>query len=298
MKSEGKTGFVLLALWLFMVLCLWGAAFFPTTVFSDAWVRAAQAACFGTLEDGLPARQGWILLVISPLFILSILWASHGDELRGAFSYLRSSRAARWMALPLIGFLMLDAHWVGVTVTNAARLRAANLPPKTITRLPADYPRGKKPAPAFNLINQLGERMDHRSFQNKVTILTFAFAHCSSICPFIIKDALSAQQEVNSPDLQTIIISIDPWRDTPATLPAMAQSWSLNHNAFLLTETPDVITKTLERYQIKTARDQKNGQINHAGQTMLVDRNGDIAYSFLNPTTEWITTAARRLLNE
>jgi cytochrome oxidase Cu insertion factor (SCO1/SenC/PrrC family) len=114
----------------------------------------------------------------------------------------------------------------------------------------------------------------------------------------LIKDSVSAAQRINSPDLQIVVISIDPWRDTPGSLESLAQTWSLGPKSHLLSGEPEKVLNTLDEFQVKTARDLKTGEVNHAGQIMLVDRQGKMTYSFLNPSVDWIITAAGRLLRE
>lgn len=298
LKTEGGIGAALLFLWSSMVLFLWGFAFIPAPEKSPEWVMQTQAVCFGTLSNGLPAAHGWMLLILSPLAILSVMWASHTKEFSAAKTFIRHSKGAKIFIAVLLGIAMWDAHWVGKRLTYAYRLSRLGVLAGVKNPLPLDFLRLNKLTPAFQLINQNGDLINQEIFRGKVTILTFAFAHCSTICPMLIKDAVEAQKRVDSRDLQTIVITIDPWRDTPNSLPSLAKTWSLLPGSYLLSGSPERVMETLDKFQISSKRNLQSGEVTHAAQMMIVDRKGRIAYSFLNPSVDWIITASGRILNE
>lgn len=296
--SRGAVGAMLAMIWLAMVLILWGFAFMPAPAASPEWLLRTQAVCFGTLANGLPAPHGWMLLILSPLALLSVMWASHPQELAEAPAFVRGSKPLKVLLALMVAMVFLEGHWTGTRITQAVRLARWSTGRAVQNSLPQDYPRIQMMVPAFELINQNGQTINQEIFRGKITILTFAFAHCASICPMLIRDALDAQRRVESPDLQTVVISIDPWRDTPSSLPSLAKSWSMPAGAQLLSGSPSDVSRTLEGFQIASARDLKTGDINHAAQTMIIDRQGRVAYSFLNASVEWIATGAGRLLSE
>lgn len=295
--KRGMTGSVLFLIWTVMLLMLWGFAFYPSSKFSSELILRAQVACFGTMANGLPAPHGWLILVLSPLAILSALWASHAGELYAAPAFIKDSKSSKAIALLLIPILMLVAHWVGKRITYAYRLQSVSFDKPLDNPLPEDYLKMNKHIPSFELIDQFGARINQDVFKGKTTILTFAFAHCSTVCPVLIKDTLSAQKIVGSSKVQAIIVSIDPWRDTPHSLPSLAKTWSIGDNSRLISGDPDSVQKFLDEMQIVTARSLKDGNINHAPQAMVVNSEGKVIYSFLNPTVDWLVSAAKRVLN-
>ncbi|HWU44062.1 MAG TPA: SCO family protein [Bdellovibrio sp.] len=285
-------------IWWTMVLSLWGFAFMPIPGQSPEWFLQAQSACFGTLANGLPASHGWMLLILSPLALLSAMWASHAEELRTVPAFIRKSTTSKLFLLVLVPMTMLVAHWAGKRITYAVRLSKVEFESSVKEPLPADYPRTSQLVPEFKLINQSGQVINQEIFRGRVTLLTFAFAHCSTVCPILIKDVLTAQRQIPSQALQTIVITLDPWRDTPSTLPSAAKSWSVGESSYFLSGDPEAVNRALDGFMIKTARNEQDGNINHAPQVMIVDREGKIAYSFLNPSVAWLVTAATRVLNE
>jgi len=81
-------------------------------------------------------------------------------------------------------------------------------------------------------------------------------------------------------------------------LASAAKSWSIKDNAHMLSGSPEEVTKALDGFQIKSIRNPKNGDVNHAAQVLIVNKRGQVVYSFLNPSVGWLTTAAARILNE
>lgn len=304
-RADGRAGVAVLLVWAAMVLSVWGFAFVPAPTKSPEWVLQAQSACFGTLSNGLPAPHGWMLLILSPLALISMLWISHANEMRAAIPIFRRSKPLRLVLAVLLALTMWEAHWTGKRITYAVRLaRATAFNPGAVKGepLPADYPRLNTTAPPFALVNQNGEAIDQTVFRGKITLLTFAFAHCSVVCPTLIKQVVDAhsqlQAKLDSHELQAVVVSVDPWRDTPSSLPSLAKTWSIPEGSHLLSGTPQDVQRALTGFQVPISRDEQTGIVNHAAQVMLVDRRGRIAYSFLNPSTSWLMEAAGRLLNE
>lgn len=262
------------------------------------WMSRTQYVCFGTLTNGMPDTQGWMLLALSPLLLLSFMWVTHTEELKFVRFFISNSKLAQITFLILAGFTLLVGHWTGSRVTYALRLARVGVSPTEPQFLPEDYPRLNQSTPPFKLLNQKAELMTESIFKGKVTILTFAFAHCSTICPVLIKDSLEALRRLDHPKTQVVVITIDPWRDTPSSLPSLVKTWSFTENSFLLSGKPDEVLKTLQGFQIINERDLKTGDVTHAAQVMIVDQNAKIQYSFLNPSPEWLASASLRLLKE
>lgn len=296
--QEGGLGTVLLTIWILTILSLWGFAFFPATELSLEWMSRTQYVCFGTLSNGLPAAQGWMLLILGPMLLFSFMYATHAEELQKVPNTIRNSNAAKILFLILLCLLMLVAHWTGTKITNAIRLARIGYQPTEQNLLPEDYPKANLQVPPFQLVDQTGAAVTEKIFSGKVSILTFAFAHCSTVCPVLIKDSLDAYRRLNSERVQVVVITIDPWRDTPSSLSSLAKTWSFPEKTFLLSGKPDDVLKTLQQFQIITERDLKTGDIVHAAQVMIVDPTGRVQYSFLNPTIDWLTSASKRVLKD
>ena len=75
------------------------------------------------------------------------------------------------------------------------------------------------------------------------------------------------------------VVTLDPWRDTPARLPAIAAQWQLPRDAFVASGDTGAVTATLERWNVARQRDLRNGEIAHATLVYLIDREGQVAYA-------------------
>jgi protein SCO1/2 len=77
-----------------------------------------------------------------------------------------------------------------------------------------------KPAPPLSLTDSLGRRVDLNQYRGKAVLITFIYVHCPDVCPLIVGNLHSAQEQLGSQadKLQIIAVSVDPKGDTPATV--------------------------------------------------------------------------------
>jgi cytochrome oxidase Cu insertion factor (SCO1/SenC/PrrC family) len=113
-------------------------------------------------------------------------------------------------------------------------------------------------------------------------LVTFAFAHCTTICPVIVKQTLDAQAMLRgSPAYPAVlIVTLDPWRDTPSRLPALAESWQLPAgDAFVLSGAVEQVESVLNAWNIPRSRNESTGDVTHPSLVYVVDNNGRIAFA-------------------
>jgi cytochrome oxidase Cu insertion factor (SCO1/SenC/PrrC family) len=164
------------------------------------------------------------------------------------------------------------------------------------TELPEAYPRGKDSAPAFTLVNHTGGKVSLADYRGQPVLLTFAFAHCTTMCPGVIETVkavrkdLSAQQQPVS-----LFITIDPDRDKPETLAETASKWGFTEGMHFMSGDPVTVGKVLDAYKIPRSTDQDSGEIVHPALVYVVDAEGRLAYSFSNPTKRWLIDAIHRV---
>lgn len=285
--------------WLVITLIWWGLAFWPAGNSSPQWLTLTRSVCFGINKSGLPDTWGWTMLLLAPGSMLGGVVTAYWDELRYDFFRLARSFGGRVVlavsiVTPGVG-LILVAKTVKETKENISALSAANT---TEGALPAHYLRTEKPAPPIALVDQHGKNVQLSDFMPRPVIVTFAFAHCTTMCPAIIeatkqtKTNLLAQKQVNPVFLY---VSLDPWRDTPGTLPSIAQKWDFKDDMYVLSgKVPDV-ERILDAYNVPRNRSDTNGDITHPALVYVIDGKGQIAYSFNNPSVQWLTEASMRV---
>ena len=85
---------------------------------------------------------------------------------------------------------------------------------------PPGYPRIDRAAPELGLVAQSGERVALASLRGRPALVTFAFAHCETVCPLVVRQALEAQSrlraQVDSGTLapervpRVVVVTLDP----------------------------------------------------------------------------------------
>lgn len=123
----------------------------------------------------------------------------------------------------------------------------------------------------FTLVDQNGAFRDQSLLNGKWSVVFFGFTYCPDVCPVTLQ-TLAAVKQLMGPQgdaLQVVLITIDPARDTPASMKAYLDSVGLP-GAVGLTGTPTQITAAAKAYRVFFA---KRG----VGDDYLIDHS-TIAY--------------------
>lgn len=266
----------------------------PLPADPPAWLTAAREACFGTAETGLPAASGWMMLVLAPASLLAGILVLWGSEVAASVRHLARHRAGQWLLAAAALALAIEGSWVATRVRAAGAVaawdqgmhdRRAPLPP--------GYPRSSATAPDFALIDQHGQRIALAGFRGRPVAVTFVYAHCQTMCPLVV-DTL--KRGLPGAPAAALIVTLDPWRDTPGALPGIARQWGLPSGFHVLSSRRvEEVLRVVDAYQVPSSRDEKTGEIAHPGLVFLVDPEGRLAYTFNNPPPAWLRDALARL---
>jgi protein SCO1 len=268
----------------------WAGALWPLPAATPEWVVRARAACFGSTESGLPNSGGWILLLGTPPAMLGALWLMGGDELRSGLRALAARRTGRWgMGAVAISLALLCGLAVLRVLDASGRLATAEaaVPPPTLPRL-------DRVAPPLTLLDQNSDAIRLEQFRGRPVLVTFAYAKCETVCPLIVHDALAAAAELSDLNPVLLIVTLDPWRDTPARLPHIAAMWKLPADSHVLGGSVEEVEAVLDAWEIARWRDPRTGEVSHPSLLYLVDAGGVIAYA-VTGRSEQIVEAGRRL---
>ncbi len=147
--------------------------------------------------------------------------------------------------------------------------------------VPDTYPRLDRPAPDIGLVDQTGAKVDLERFEGRPMLVTFAFAHCSTICPLLVRDALRVQRALADAGVQVavVVITLDPWRDQPSRLLSIADKWGLGSDAFVVSGEIEKVHEVLAAWNVPWQRDERTGDIVHPRLTYIVDGSSTIAYA-------------------
>lgn len=76
----------------------------------------------------------------------------------------------------------------------------------------------------IDLVDANGARVTQADFAGQPAVVYFGFAHCPDVCPttmYLVAEALASD---NGYDVQPILITVDPQRDTPQVMGAYART--------------------------------------------------------------------------
>lgn len=256
----------------------WAAALWPLPETTPDWVTRARAACFGRTESGLPNAGGWILLLGTPPAMLAALAIMAGGALREGLRLLLGARAGRGVALGTALMLVLLLGAAAARVAEAAggaeqRLPSGGPPPELV--------RLDDPAPPLGLTDQHGDVVSLERFRGRPVLVTFAYGKCATVCPLVVHSAL-------------VVVTLDPWRDTPARLPHVAQMWKLEGDAHVVGGGVEEVEHVIDGWGFARVRDAATGEISHPSLVYVVGATGRLEY-VVQGYTELIQHALERL---
>lgn len=139
-------------------------------------------------------------------------------------------------------------------------------------------------APDFTLTAAGGRSVSLHDFQGKVVLLYFGYTFCPDVCPATLGNLAQALRMLGkqAEQVQVIMISVDPERDTPEKL---AEYVAHFHPSFIgVTASPEEIAQVAALYGIfyqKHAGSTAEGYlIDHTASVMLIDRQGRLKVVF------------------
>lgn len=267
----------------------WAFALWPAAADAPEWFLRTRDVCFGTGASALPDAAGWLVLIGQPVGMIALLVAVWGAELRAGLRLVLARAPGRLATGVLLGLVVsgIAASVVRVRTASLERFSAGTFD------IASQLTRVNDAAPAFSLIDQSGRTLGLESFRGRPVIVTFAFAHCATVCPLAVADVLAARRLLEGSRPAVVVITLDPWRDTPARLPSIAESWNLT-DAHLLSGPPDDVERALNAWRVPRVRNQKTGDVVHPRIVYVVGGDGRITY-VVNGGAETIAAAVRGL---
>lgn len=275
--SGGPVALTVLAIIAALTVLWWALALWPLPSAAPEWLERARAVCFGSVRNGLPDSSGWLALVLQPALMFGILFVVWGQSVRAGLRWLASATPGRIALLTFGLLLLLGAVAAGTRVRQEFRGQADR---RSSNELPAtSHERLQREAPDLSLTDQFGGTLSLADFLGRPVLLTFAFGHCETVCPLVVKDALFAQRRMESASPVLLVVTLDPWRDTPSRLQHLARAWELGDDAHVLGGSVQAVNEVLDAWNVPRSRDQLTGEITHPALVYLLDANGKIAFA-------------------
>jgi protein SCO1 len=144
---------------------------------------------------------------------------------------------------------------------------------------------------SFNLVDQNGEVVVFPDdFKGQPVVLGFVYTNCPDICSFITANLYKSWVELDEPDdIQFVIATFDPERDTPEVLKSYAEAFNMNQPPFrFLTGPVEEVEAFMQRVgvhsQVSYTREMENGEdlyfLNHTDKILLIDQNSRLVMDY------------------
>jgi protein SCO1/2 len=152
----------------------------------------------------------------------------------------------------------------------------------------------------FQLTDQNGKAVTDKDLKGKPTLIFFGYTHCPDVCPtslFEMSEVLRAMGK-DADKVNAVFISVDPARDTPATMKDYLSSFDPHLEGLSgdPAETAKVIT-SFRVYAKKVPTKDGDYTMDHTALIYLMDRDGRFVSPFnLKRSPEEAATELRRYL--
>lgn len=276
---RGVPALAALALIILITAAWWALALWPLTADAPEWLARTRYVCFGAAAGGLPDAGGWILLIGQPLGMVALLLMVWGADARAAMSRVLD-RTLGQITVGLAAAVLVVA--VGSVLLRVREASAEPFDANPADNLAQQLTRISDTPPALSLVDQAGDTVDLGRYHGKAVLVTFAFAHCETVCPLVVNDVLSARDRIAAAAPErtpaVIVVTLDPFRDTPSRLPSIAKQWGLTGDAHVLSGSVEDVERTLSKWRIPRIRNERTGDYSHPTMVYAIGPNGKITY--------------------
>jgi protein SCO1/2 len=158
-------------------------------------------------------------------------------------------------------------------VLLSAGVAAAATPTQAFKAGVFDPPRQ---APDFTLQGTNGQALRLSDYRGKVVLLAFGYSHCLSVCPITLHTFAQVLRQMSTAGagVQVVYVTVDPQRDTAATLKAFVGGF----DARIIggTGTEPQLAQVRKDYGVSATRipDGNSYMYDHSSSIYLVDRAG------------------------
>ena len=144
----------------------------------------------------------------------------------------------------------------------------------------------------ISLVSSTGARVTEADFKGKPTLVYFGFTYCPDVCPLTLQTVAAAYKKLpeGMAHPQTLLISVDPARDTPEALATYVSSKAFPEGLLGLTGTEEEIRAAADAFKADYARIEQPESL--AGYTMdhtsllyLMDENWQLKTFFTHQDT-------------
>ena len=149
----------------------------------------------------------------------------------------------------------------------AAIAREAPLPPDSVYQLQAQ------------MVDQAGHAQAWRGQRGKPRLVSMFYTSCPYMCPLIVESGKAVERQLTPAERDRIgitLVSLDPARDTPKALQALAGKRQLDANRWSLLAPREDDVRAIAGVLGVRYRKLDNGEFNHSSELILLDADGRI----------------------
>lgn len=167
------------------------------------------------------------------------------------------------------------ALWLAVLFSVTAFPAAANGPAQlSDAKLGGD----------FSLTDHNEQPFQLQSQRGKIVLLYFGYTSCTEACPLMLTKVARAYRTLGAAQkqVQFVLVSVDPNRDTPAVLKKYLDYYGVN--AIGLTGTKEALDQVVQQYGAKYEIEKSDSalgyHVSHTTDLYLLDQQGKVRHLF------------------
>lgn len=135
-------------------------------------------------------------------------------------------------------------------------------------------------APEFELMSSSGQKVKRSDFQGKLMLIYFGYTFCPDVCPTTLAEVKRAMDELgkDAGQVQVIMISVDPERDTPQRLNQYLRQFDANFLGLTgdlqqIAEVAALYGIYFEKHEGSAATDYS---VDHTASLLVLDAQGHL----------------------
>ena len=136
----------------------------------------------------------------------------------------------------------------------------------------------------FSLTNEAGQPLTRANLQGRPSVVFFGFTHCPDVCPTTLAMLAQVNKEARVAGLHTLLITVDPARDTPEVLEKYVHAFDRNFSG--ATGSPAAIERLAKDFSVAIRRvDLPGGDytMDHSAAVFLLDDRARLVAVFTPP---------------
>lgn len=143
----------------------------------------------------------------------------------------------------------------------------------------------------FQLVDQDGRPADEQLLRGKWSAVFFGYTACPDFCPATLQTLQAATEKLGAEgrDLQVVLITVDPERDTPEALKSYLEGYAFPGGVRGLTGSPEQIDAATKAWRVYRRKQPASGpHAAHGGYLM----DHTTAVYLMNPKGEFVSVFA------